>query len=558
MVESTGGWWRLDGSGPTHGTDYGYRVDAGGLTPDPRSAWQPTGVHGPSRVFDPELFTWSDAKWPGPRNGQGALGGVLYELHVGTFTAEGTLRSAIGRLAELAALGVDLVQLMPLSPFEEVAGWGYDGVHAYGVHEPYGGPVALQEFVDAAHTQGLGVGLDVVYNHLGPSGNYLARYGPYFTDAHQTPWGAGINVDGPGNIAVRRWLIDSALRWFRDFKLDALRLDAIHEIRDDSPTHILAQLAEETHMLSAALNRPLTLIGESDLNDPRVIEPTGAHGLGLNAQWADDIHHALHASLTGERQGYYQDFGPLSVLAHTLTRVFRHDGCWSQFRGQLWGKPVDPTKHPGSAFVAYLQSHDQVGNRARGDRISQLISPGQQAIGAALILCSAFTPMLFMGEEWGSCQPWQYFTDFRDPDLAEAVRAGRYAEFIGHGWAAQEVPDPQSPGTWQRSVLRWEERQHGDHARMLSWYQGLIRLRHKELPGDDLSQVRVQFDEHARWFVLARGQLRVVANFAEQAQLVPLDGEPVDVQLCWDPASTALHERAIKLGPHGVAVIALE
>jgi maltooligosyltrehalose trehalohydrolase len=557
MVRSEGGWWRDDGPWAEHGTDYGYSVDGGPLTPDPRSAWQPEGVHGPSRVFDPEQFAWHDEGWRGPRRGAGLLGGVVYELHVGTFTEAGTLDAAIERLDDLVALGVDVVELMPVAAFEGRWGWGYDGAHPYAVHEPYGGPSALQRFVDAAHRRGLGVALDVVYNHLGPSGNYLARFGPYFTDDHHTPWGKALNLDGTGNMAVRRWMLDNALRWYRDFHVDALRLDAVHELKDDSPTHVLAQLADETLILSRALERPLELIAESDLNDPQMVESSQADGMGMDAQWADDVHHALHATLTGERQGYYADFGSLEVVRKVLTGVFLHDGGWSSFRGRDWGRPVDVDKHDARRFVAYLQTHDQVGNRATGDRIGAILSPGQQAVGAALVMTSAFTPMVFMGEEWAASTPWQYFTDFADPDLAAAVRDGRRREFAHHGWRAGDVPDPQDPATREASILRWDERRHGDHARMLQWYHDLIALRRKEkvLTDGRLRTVVVDVDPDAETIVVHRGDLRVVANLAEHVQAVSLDAEPIDVLLAWDPAGTSLQETSVELGAHGVAVV---
>ena len=562
MERSEGGWWRQPSLTPEHGWDYSYRVDGGDPTPDPRSSWLPAGVDGPSRVFAASRHAWHDAGWRGPQQGHGTLGGVIYELHVGTFTPEGTLDAAIGRLDALVDVGVDVVELMPLAAFPGTNGWGYDGVQPYAVHEPYGGPAALQRFVDACHLRGLGVCLDVVYNHLGPSGNYLSRFGPYFTDKHETPWGQAVNLDDEGSTVVRRWVVDNALRWFRDFHIDALRLDAVHELKDDSPTHLLAQLADETAALADALGRPLALIAESDLNDPRMVEPTAEGGFGMSAQWDDDVHHALHATLAGERQGYYADFGEVGVLAKTLTRAFLHDGGWSSFRGREWGRPVDPARHDGRRFLGYLQTHDQVGNRATGERISALLDPAQQATGAALYLTSAFTPMIFMGEEWAASTPWQYFTDFSDAALGEAVSNGRRSEFAEHGWDAEDVPDPQDHATRDRSVLNWSERERNGHARMLTWYRDLIALRHRvpEITDGRLDGVQVRFDEDARWLVMARGDLRVVCNLADEPRAVPLDTDAAaaKVELAWDEASTSVSQDGVALGAHGVAVLSVQ
>jgi maltooligosyltrehalose trehalohydrolase len=557
LERSEGGWWRFSGLTPEHGWDYAYRVDGGDPTPDPRSSWLPAGVDGPSRVSDASRHAWQDAGWRGPQQGRGTLGGVVYELHVGTFAPEGTLDAAIGHLDDLVDVGVDVVELLPLAAFPGTHGWGYDGVQPYAVHEPYGGPGALQRFVDACHARDLGVCLDVVYNHLGPSGNYLSTFGPYFTDKHSTPWGQAVNLDDEGSPAVRRWVIDNALRWFRDFHVDALRLDAVHELKDDSPTHVLAQLADETAALSDALGRPLARIAESDLNAPRMVEPTSEGGLGMSAQWDDDVHHALHANLTGERQGYYADFGGLPVLAKTLTRVFLHDGVWSEFRGREWGAPVDPARHDARRFLGYLQTPAQVGNRATGERISALLEPGQQAIGAALYLASAFTPMVFMGEEWAASTPWQYFTDFSDAALGEAVRNGRRSEFAAHGWDAEDVPDPQDHATRDRSVLRWSERGHDGHARMLAWYRDLIALRRRvpQLTDGRLDGVDVRFDEDARWLVLGRGDVLVACNLAAQPQTVPLDGGSGKVVLAWDESSTSVVDGGVALPAYGLAVV---
>jgi maltooligosyltrehalose trehalohydrolase len=551
LTSAGDGWWHADVADAGHGTDYAYRVDGGPPLPDPRSAWQPQGVHGPSRVFDAGRHAWQDGAW----RGVDALGALFYELHIGTYTSEGTLDAATERLDHLVELGVDMVELLPVAAFPGVWGWGYDGVHAYAVHDPYGGPEALQRFVDACHARGLGVCLDVVYNHLGPSGNYLGSFGPYFTDKHHTPWGTAVNLDDEGSEHVRRWIVDNALRWFRDFHIDCLRLDAVHALVDDSPRHVLAQLSDEVAALSQELGRPLSLVAESDLNDPVMVEPTELGGLGMTAQWNDDFHHALHALLTGETQGYYADFGSLPVLAKTLTSVFHHDGGWSSFRGKPWGAPVDRARHSGHRFLAYLQDHDQVGNRAVGDRVSATLTSGQLAIGAALVLTSPFTPMLFMGEEWGARTPWQFFTDHQESDLAEAVRQGRRAEFAEHGWDAADVPDPQDPATRDASVLDWDEPGRDPHAALLAWHRDLVALRRQEgeLRDPRLDRVAVAFDTEARWVVVRRGTLRVVANLAAEQQRIPVDGSPERTVLAWDGA--LLEAGSVALPGHGVAVV---
>lgn len=555
MRAAGSGWWAAEVPEAGATVDYAFRLDGGEPLPDPRSRWQPHGVHGASRVFDPAGHAWADGGWPGPRSGAGVLGAVFYELHVGTFTPEGTLDSASRRLQHLVDLGVDVVELMPLGAFPGRWGWGYDGAHPGAVHEPYGGPVALQRFVDTAHGLGLGVCLDVVDNHLGPSGNYLARFGPYFTDRSHTPWGPAVNLDGPDSDPVRRWVLDRALGWFRDFHVDALRLDAVHELHDESRRPLLAQLSDEAAGLAASLGRPLSLVAETDLNDPATIEPTAAGGLGMTAQWADDIHHALHAALTGERQGYYVDFGSLATLAQALTRVFVHDGSWSTFRESDWGRPVDPSRHRGHRFLAYLQDHDQVGNRALGDRLSPALAPGLLAAGAALVLGGPFTPMLFMGEEWGASTPWQFFTDFDDPELAQSVREGRRAEFTSHGWAAEEVPDPQSSATRDGSVLDWAEPAVGDHARLLAWHRALIALRRTtpDLQADDLGQVHAAYDEDARWFVSDRGAYRIVVNLADGEQVVPLPAGAWTVALSW--AGGDVTDAGVRLPGRSAAVV---
>ena len=554
LASADGGWWRA--AHPVeHGTDYAFLLDGNeDPLPDPRSRWQPHGVHGASRAYDHTLFEWTDRDWPGRQ----LPGSVFYELHIGTFTPEGTLAAAVEKLDHLARLGIDVVQLMPVAAFPGVAGWGYDGVHPYAVHEPYGGPDAMKRFVDACHARGLAVCLDVVYNHLGPSGNYLPRFGPYFSDNHHTPWGQGINLDDEGADEVRRWIIDNAVSWLRDFHVDALRLDAVHALADDSPAHVLAELSREVDALSVALGRPLSLVAESDLNRPSTVLPVAAGGLGMTAQWSDDFHHALHALLTGESQGYYADFAEdaYAALAKTLTGAFFHDGSFSSFRGEDWGAPVDRSRVPGWHFLGYLQTHDQVGNRAMGERISHLASPGLAQIGAALYLLSPFTPMLFMGEEWGASTPWQYFTSHEEPALAEAVREGRRREFGSHGWAAEDVPDPQAPSTVEASRLDWSESVSAERqASMLAWYRSLIALRRAEpeLSDPRLDRVSVTYDASARWIVVSRGDLRMVCNVAADEQAVPLEEDAVDVLLASGAASVT--GQGVDLAAEAVAVV---
>ncbi|MGW8698546.1 malto-oligosyltrehalose trehalohydrolase [Streptomyces eurythermus] len=527
------GWWTGEAEA-ADGARYGFALDDGPVLPDPRSRRQPDGPDGLSAVVDHGRHEWR-ARWAG----RGLPGAVLYELHVGTYTREGTLDAAAARLEHLVELGVTHVELMPLCPFPGQHGWGYDGVSLWAVHEPYGGPEALKRFVDRAHELGLGVVLDVVHNHLGPSGNHLPRFGPYFTDTHTTPWGSAVNLDAPGSDEVRAFLVGSALAWLRDYRIDGLRLDAVHELYDTRACHFLEELSAAVDALAGEVGRPLFLIAESDLNNPRFITRRAEQGLGLHAQWNDDFHHALHTALTGEAQGYYADFArePFAALAKTLTGGFFHDGTYSSFRGRRHGRPLDRTRVAGHRLVGYSQTHDQVGNRAQGDRLTALLSPGLLACAAALTLTAPFTPMLFMGEEWAAGTPWQFFTDHTDPELAEAVRRGRRREFAAHGWAEEDVPDPQDPATRERSCLDWSEPEREPHARVLAWYRRLIALRHAQpdLTGPDLAATRVAYDEEARWLAFRRGDVRVAVNLGKQAAAIPLGTGRVEVLAAWEP-----------------------
>ncbi|MGV9350102.1 malto-oligosyltrehalose trehalohydrolase [Streptomyces spiralis] len=551
------GWW-IGEAEARDGSRYGFAVDDGPVLPDPRSRRQPDGPDGLSAVVDHARHVWRTADWAG----RPLPGAVLYELHVGTYTREGTFDAAAERLEHLVELGVTHVELMPVCPFPGRHGWGYEGVSLWAVHEPYGGPEGLKRFVDRAHGLGLGVVLDVVHNHLGPSGNYLPRFGPYFTDAHHTPWGAAVNLDAPGSDEVRDFLIGSALAWLREYRIDGLRLDAVHALADTRACHFLEELSTAVDALSADLGRPLFLIAESDLNDPRLITPRAEGGLGLHAQWNDDYHHALHCALTGEAQGYYADFGraPLAAVDKTLTGGFFHDGTYSSFRGRRHGRPLDRTRVAGHRLLGYSQTHDQVGNRAQGDRLSMLLadSPGLLACAATLTLTAPFTPMLFMGEEWGASTPWQFFTDHTDPELAEAVRRGRRREFTAHGWAEDEVPDPQDPATRDRSCLDWSEPEREPHARLLAWYRRLIALRQEQpdLTDPDLADTKVAYDEEARWFAFRRGDVRVAVNLGKEPAAIPLGTRPAELLAAWDPVDVPDGDGVLHLPGESCVVLA--
>lgn len=524
MTPSADGWWRAAVTAPDDAR-YGYLLDDDpAVLPDPRSPRQPDGVHQRSRLWSPGAGEWTDDDWAG-RSVEGA---VVYELHLGTFTAEGTFDSAIDKLDALVDLGADFVELMPVNAFDGTHGWGYDGVLWYAVHEPYGGPAGLVRFVDACHRRGLGVLLDVVFNHLGPSGNYLPRFGPYLSKG-SNPWGEGINVDGDQSDGVRDHIIGCALRWMRDFHVDGLRLDAVHALVDTTAIHILEELSLETDALAEQLGRPLSLIAESDRNDPRFITPRSALGYGMTAQWDDDIHHALHTAVSGERHGYYSDFGSIATLAETLKSGYFHAGTFSSFRRRRHGRPLDTATIPGYRLMSYTCTHDQIGNRAAGDRPTAYLTPGQLAVSAALALLTPFTAMVFMGEEWAASTPFQFFSSHREPHLADATREGRRAEFADHGWDPDTVPDPQDPATFERSKLNWAERDAGEHARMLALYRDLIALRRNESDLGDfwLDHMDVDFDEDARWIVLYRGGLAIACNLGPDPVAVPVTGDVV-------------------------------
>ena len=476
-----------------HGQRYGYRLDGGPLRPDPASRWQPDGVHRPSAVYAPDAAPRCAFRAP-PLSSA-----VIYELHIGTFTDAGTFDAAIEHLPALADLGITHVEVMPVNSFNGTAGWGYDGVAWYAVHEPYGGPEGFARFVAACHEAGLTVVLDVVYNHLGPSGNYLPEFGPYVTDRYRTPWGDGLNLDGPDSDAVREFIIGNALFWLRDFGVDALRLDAVHGLIDTSAVHILTALGAAVETLSVAEGRPLQLIAESDRSDPNTVRPRDVGGAGLDAQWADDLHHAIHTALTGERDGYYVDYAGLPDVAEVYRRGFLYDGRYSVHRRRTVGAPLGDV--PGYRLVTCIQDHDQIGNRAAGDRLTTLVAPELVEVATVLLCASPTTPMLFMGEEYGETRPFQYFTSHPEPELADAVRNGRREEFSSFAaFTGTEVPDPQDPATFERSRLDRSAAGSPDGAARRELWRRLLELRRVEPAlGNgrrDLVEVLTVDDEH--------------------------------------------------------------
>jgi maltooligosyltrehalose trehalohydrolase len=559
MAKAGQGWWQADVESAEPGSNYAYFLDGQQLAlPDPRSAWQPQGVHGPSRVFDHSAFAWQDERWQAPP----LSSGILYELHIGTFTNEGTLDAAIGRLDYLKGLGVSHVELLPVAAFPGKQGWGYDGVDLFAVHEPYGGPEALKRFVNAAHGKGLAVLLDVVYNHFGPSGNYVGKFGPYFTDSHSTPWGDAVNLEAAGSHEVRRFFIDSALMWLRDYHIDGLRLDAVHAYMDRSALNFMEQLQQEVRALEALLGRWFVIIAESDLNDPRLVMAPEAGGYGLDAAWSDDFHHALVTALTGMRVGYYEDFGAIADLAKSLESVYVYDGSYSHHRDRWHGRSVNGL--PGWKFLAYSQNHDQVGNSAKGERLVHLTSPARAKIAAALVLTAPFVPMLFQGEEFASSSPFQYFTDHDDPELGRLVTEGRTKEFSKFGWNAEQIPDPQSPQTFAASRLDWSELGKEPHRSMLEWYWQLIRFRRATpaLTDGRLDAVDVRFSEEEKWLVLKRGSqngsgiVEVACNFGIKPQTVTVtNGARLVMQ---SEAGVALSGATLTLPPESVGILKVE
>jgi maltooligosyltrehalose trehalohydrolase len=520
MARDDRGVYRIEVGNAGPGTEYWYRIDGERDRPDPVSRALAGGVHGASRVVDPGAFRWRDAGWRGLEMADL----VIYELHVGTFTRAGTFDAAIERLPYLVDLGVTALELMPVAEFPGGRNWGYDGVSLYAPQSTYGGAEGLRRLVDAAHRAGLAVLLDVVYNHLGPEGNYLREFGPYFSDRYRTAWGEGFNLDGAESDDVRRYLVDNAVYWIREFHLDGLRLDAADRIVDLSPMHLAEELGAAVHAEGEAQGRRALVIAEIDSNDPRWVRPREAGGFGLDAHWSDDFHHAVHVALTGERAGYYVDFGGVAPVAKALGERYVHDGGYSPYRRRRHGRPAAGI--PGDRFVVCVQNHDQVGNRALGERLASLVDPAGVRLAAAVLLLAPYVPLLFMGEEYGERSPFQYFVSHGDPELVAAVREGRRQEFAGFGWQV-EVPDPQSAATFEASRPRWERAGEAPHAGMLALYRDLLRLR-RALPllRPGAAEPQVRHDEGEGWVAMRRvgdeQALEALFNFADGPREVPV------------------------------------
>ena len=545
------GWWSVEADAVC-GDDYAYLIDTDtNPFPDPRALDMANGVHGPSRLYDHGAFVWHDPLWQGPP----LTGAIIYEMHIGTFTEGGTFDSAIDHLRYLATLGITHIEVMPIAEFPGDFGWGYDGVGLFAVTHSYGGPDAFKRFVDACHQTGLAVLLDVVYNHFGPVGNYTIKFGPYLTDRHRTPWGSAVNFEESGSDQVRRYFIDNALMWMRDYHVDGLRLDAVHEYMDRSAVHFMEQLSGEVDILSSVLGRRLVLIAESDLNDPHVVKPREAGGMGMDAQWSDDFHHSLFTVLnpSEDGQGYYDDFGTMEALAKSLKEVFVYDGEYSGFRGRTHGRRVgDLSAHH---FLGYIQNHDQIGNRAVGDRIEHIIGMDKAKVALALVMMAPFIPMLFQGEEFAASTPFQYFAHHDDEEMAKAVSAGRKREFAIFGWNDDEIPDPEKRETFERSRLKWREVYEGKHAEMLEWTRKLIHLRRSStsLNNGQLQTLRVRFDEDRQWLVMCRGHVVTALNLGKETVTLP-NREKFPLELASNTSISVTPEE-ITLPANSVAIL---
>lgn len=544
MTQTDGGWWIADRE-PQVGDRYGFELFDGTewskTVPDPRSQYQPDGVHGLSEVISPD-FAWSDDAW----TGRILPGSVIYELHVGTFSPSGDFDGVIERLDYLKDLGVTAVELMPVQPFGGNRNWGYDGVLWHAVHSGYGGPTGLKKLVDACHNAGIAVYLDVVYNHFGPDGNYNGMFAPY-TAGGSTGWGEVVNINGPDSDEVRRYILDSVTRWFEEFHLDGLRLDAVHSLDDNGAFPLLEQMTVASEAIAATTGIPRSLIAESDLNDPRLVTSREAGGYGMHGQWVDDIHHALHTLVSGERNGYYADFGDTATLASTLEQVFHHTGQVSTFRGRSHGREIRRDVTPASRFVTYTTTHDQTGNRAVGDRPSMNLTPAQQLLKAAVIYCSPYTPMLFMGEEYGATTPFAFFCSHTDDELNRLTSEGRTREFARLGWDPETIPTPSEESTFTDSKLDWAFTP--EQEAILEGYRTLLRLR-RELGMSQPDLLSMEISHGPEWISMANGGGILVANFSDSDVEVPFGGE-----LIYSFTSPEVREDSTVLDAYGFAVL---
>lgn len=552
------GWWRPSAddraalearaSEAQDGISYGYRINGDALLPDPRSRWQPDGVHRASRTLPDSVTARPVPSWTGRQ----LAGGVVMEVHIGCFTEAGTFAGAIERLPELQELGISFIELLPVAAFGGHHGWGYDGVDWFAVHEVYGGPRGYHDFVAACHEHGIGVIQDVVYNHFGPSGNYLPKFGPYLADHHHTVWGQAINLDGPWSDEVRRYILDNVRMWAYEYDVDALRLDAVHALVDTRATTILEEMSMLAEEISAARGRPFTLIAESDLNDPRTITPREAGGLGVDAQWSDDFHHALHVAVTGDRSGYFADFDGVTALAKVWSGGFFHDGSISSFRGRTHGRILDP-RTPSWRLVVCDQNHDQVGNRADGSRWTDRLSIDQQRLSLAVTLLSPFTPMLFMGEEWGATTPFCFFSDHQEPELALATSSGRLREFARMGWDESKVPDPQAEDTFLASKLDWTEREASPHRELWDFTKALIAFRAARPefanPWRESRDIEARADEEL--FIVRTSTLSLVANFSADERTVDVSA----TRLLFASGGGELEDGTVTLPAHTLVVV---
>lgn len=508
------GWWLLCDPDAHPGDEYAFLLDDDTIAyPDPASRWQPNGVHAASRIYDQSAFPWTDANWhPAPLSS-----GIVYELHIGTFSQEGTFDGAMQHLDYLVSLGITHIEVMPVNEFAGDRGWGYDGVFLYAVFEPYGGPDGFKRFVNACHAKNLAVILDVVYNHFGPVGNYTNRFGPYLTEKYHTPWGAAVNFNEGGSDEVRRFFLDNALMWLRSYHCDGLRLDATHEFIDRSAVHFMEQLSSEVHRLGTTLGKTFSLVAESDLNDPKFVRPVEAHGYGMDAQWSDDFHHSLFTLLWSDPgRGYYDDFGTMDDLVKSIKGAFVYDGQYSRYRRHSHGRPVHDT--PAHRFFGFIQNHDQVGNRAAGERLEHLVGVEASKVALGIVLTAPFVPMLWMGEEFAASAPFLYFADHEEEEMRRLVSEGRKKDFAAFGWNEDEIPDPEASETFERSKLNWAEINEGRHAEMLQWTRDLIKLRRStvDLNDADFGHVHVSCAAEGRTLDMRRGAIRVLANLGEE------------------------------------------